>query len=54
MNSDVLTILEQYTTIERGKYLVQKDDPWGRATTHLGEIRFRQVDAILNTESLVS
>lgn len=54
MNSDVLTILEQYTTIERGKYLVQKDDPWGRPTTHLGEIRFRQVDAILNTESLVS
>lgn len=54
MNSDVLTLLETYTTIERSKYTVTKDDPWGRPTTHLGEIRFRQIDSILSTESLVS
>jgi hypothetical protein len=54
MNSDVLTLFEQYTTVPSGRWLAVKDDPWGKPTTMLGEIRFRQVDAILNTESLVS
>lgn len=54
MNSDVFTILEQYTMISRSIYTATKDDPWGRPTTHFGEIRFRKMDAILSTESLVS
>lgn len=54
MNSDVLTILEQYTMISRSLYTATKDDPWGRPTTHFGEIRFRQLDALLSTEGLVS
>lgn len=54
MNSDVLTILEQYTMISRSLYTATKDDPWGRPTTHYGEIRFRQLDTILSTEALVS
>jgi hypothetical protein len=54
MNADVLTILEEYTVITRSLYTSTKDDPWGRPTTMLGEIRFRRQDTILSTESLVS
>lgn len=54
MNSDVKTILENYTMISKSLYTGTKDDPWGRPTTHFGEIRFRQLDALLSTESLVS
>lgn len=54
MNADVLNLLETYTVISRSLYTATKDDPWGRPTTHLGEVRFRQLDALLNTEALIS
>lgn len=54
MNADVKTLLDTYTQVTNNRQLVTKDDPWGRPVTQFGEIRFRQVDGILSTESLVS
>jgi hypothetical protein len=53
MNSDVLTLLEQYMVIERTLYTATKDDPWGRPTLYMNDMRFRQLDGMLSTEALV-
>lgn len=54
MNADVKTILDQYMQVTRSNYMFTRDDPWGRPVTQFGEIRIRQVDKLLSTESLVS
>jgi hypothetical protein len=53
MNADVKTLLDTYTQVTNQRQLVTKDDPWGRQMTSFGEIRFRQIDKMLSTESLV-
>lgn len=53
MNADVKTLLDTYTEVTNTRRLVTKDDPWGRPITAFGEIRFRQIDKMLSTESLV-
>ncbi len=54
MNADVKTLLDTYTQVTNQRQLVTKDDPWGRPMTAFGEIRFRQIDKMLSTESLVA
>lgn len=52
-NSDVKTVFDQYA-LTKGNLFYMKDDPWGRAVTMFRDARIRQVDALLNTEALIS
>lgn len=52
-NVDVLNAIDLSIT-EKGNVNYTPEDPWGRAMLSLRGIRFRQVDAILNTESAVT
>lgn len=52
-NTDVLNAID-LSIAEKGNVNHTMEDPWGRQVMSLRNIRFRQVDAILNTETAVS
>lgn len=53
-NADVKTIFDQYALTKANQFYTQKD-PWGREVTMFSDnIRIRQLNALLSTESLVS
>jgi len=52
-NSDVKTLLDQYM-FTKGNLAMRQEDPWGKEVTIFKQARIRQVDAMLNTEALIS
>jgi hypothetical protein len=52
-NSIVKTAIEEYL-LGRANVNYTVDDPWGRPTTQVFQMRLRQVDAIINTETILS
>jgi hypothetical protein len=52
-NLDVLIKIDK-TARDRGNVVYYAADPWGKETTHIRDIRCRQMDAILSTEEAVA
>lgn len=52
-NADILGILDK-GMFNKSNILMSAEDPWGRELTKIRDIRLRQVDSILSTESAVT
>lgn len=51
-NQDIMGLID-VATMDKNNVCYTSEDPWGREVNKLRDMRFRRVDAILNTESQV-
>lgn len=52
-NNDIMSLMD-IATLDKNNVVYTAEDPWGRELTKIRDMRLRQVDAILSTESAIS